>query len=57
MGSFYHVIFAKAGTPLIIDFDGEIWCEEGGSFSVGAQCFTAGKLYASTLAVEVVPGA
>lgn len=53
-GVMYQVTYAKAGTPVVFEFDGEVWIEEGGFFGVATfGVGTAGAFYASVLGLEV----
>jgi hypothetical protein len=52
-GQLLHYIFAKAGTPVILTFDGEIWANENGKIDIGCTAVTAGKFYGGIHGVEV----
>jgi hypothetical protein len=51
-----HSVFAKAGTPQIVKFDGDMIIEDGGDFKIGCQTTVTsetGKVYASFSGIEV----
>lgn len=53
----YYLAFVKAGTPLQVEFDGDIWCNENGNVKLGVRTSGAGTFYASVYGVEVAQGA
>lgn len=52
-GIFWEVVYAKAGTPFVRNYTGEVRALEGGSVSIAVLPGTAGKIYGSVYALEV----
>lgn len=52
-GVIAYYIYAKAGTPVTIVFDGEVFCLEDGSVAIGANPDANGKVYGTIIGVEV----
>jgi hypothetical protein len=51
-----HIVFVKAGNPVVMKFDGDLIIEDGGDFKIGCQTTVTsetGKLYASYSGIEV----
>lgn len=51
-----HCIFAKAGTPIVVKFDGEVFVSDSGDIKISCQTTNAsetGKLYGSLNGIEV----
>lgn len=56
---FFYVVYAKSGTPLILDFDGDLFIQENNSAKVqiGLKTAAGAKVWGFFQGVEVVPGA